>query len=412
MKVAIVSPLPPDPTGIADYTMDVSHALATNHSVDFFYDGTLSQKRPSRSRPHEELRGVAGHYDAIVYQVGNGPAHDFQYAAMRDLPGAVVLHDLVLHHARSRIYLESNAARAYAADRSNAAKRSAALAEINRYTAEADAAYPEAGERLLDAHLNTAGDLLLFAYPFFQEAIRHARALGAHNAFMVDAVREELSRLKLPASVTRVVMPVTRQAVDETRSRQLRDALGVSAETTVVGCFGLVTREKRIESVARAAARLRSLGRDLHLVLVGPVADAGWLTAVLERTGLQDVTTVTGRVEMTDFLAYMDVADIVAHLRYPTARETSAALLRVLAQGRPTVIADLANQAEVPENAVMRVDLADEEGGMAHSLLALIESPVRARRLGAEAASFVEREHSPGACASSYETLIDLARAT
>ena len=54
----------------------------------------------------------------------------------------------------------------------------------------------------------------------------------------------------------------------------------------------------------------------------------------------------------------------MVHLRYPTARETSAALLRVLAQGRPVIVSDIANQKEIPDEVVRRVDPVDEEGDL------------------------------------------------
>ena len=42
----------------------------------------------------------------------------------------------------------------------------------------------------------------------------------------------------------------------------------------MVGSFGLLTREKRIETLARAVARAAVHLPDLRLLLVGPVPDA------------------------------------------------------------------------------------------------------------------------------------------
>ena len=41
--------------------------------------------------------------------------------------------------------------------------------------------------------------------------------------------------------------------------------------------------------------------------------------------------------------------DVCLNLRWPTGRETSAAWLRCLAAGKPTVITDLVHTADVPE---------------------------------------------------------------
>jgi hypothetical protein len=107
----------------------------------------------------------------------------------------------------------------------------------------------------------------------------------------------------------------------------------------------------------------------------------------------------------------MEAADLVAHLRYPTARETSAALLRVLAQGRPVAMSDLEHWGEVPGDAVVRVDPTDEEGGLTRAILHLAERPEERRRLGERAAAFAREAHSPAACLASYEAALAQARA-
>jgi hypothetical protein len=74
----------------------------------------------------------------------------------------------------------------------------------------------------------------------------------------------------------------------------------------------------------------------------------------------------------------------VAHLRYPSARETSAALLRVLAQGRPTLVSDLEHQSELPDDVVLRIDVANEDD-------ALEAGPAAARRRSGAARAAVAR---------------------
>src|SRR4029453_13728829 len=104
-------------------------------------------------------------------------------------------------------------------------------------------------------------------------------------------------------------------------------------------------------------------------------------------------TVLTGRVSLEDLPVYMEAADLAVHLRYPTGRETSAALLRLLAQGRPAVIADLEHQAAIPEAAVVRADPSDEEGEVTRPILRFQARPAALAGLGAAAAAFARREH-------------------
>ena len=109
MRLAIVSPLPPAPTGIADYTLEVARALAASHSIELFHDQSpVSSSLPAPAFRIDELppRAALRPYDAVIYQMGNAPVHDFMYDWMERVPGVVVLHDLVLHHSYARRFLE------------------------------------------------------------------------------------------------------------------------------------------------------------------------------------------------------------------------------------------------------------------------------------------------------------------
>jgi glycosyltransferase involved in cell wall biosynthesis len=119
-----------------------------------------------------------------------------------------------------------------------------------------------------------------------------------------------------------------------------------------------------------------------------------------------DRTVSAGRVPLDELPAYMGAADLAVHLRYPTGRETSAALLRILAQGRPTVISDLEHLGDIPDAAVVRADPTDEEGEVTRAILRLHDKPAARSRLGRAAAEFIRREHSRARCRDGYEAAI------
>jgi len=144
----------------------------------------------------------------------------------------------------------------------------------------------------------------------------------------------------------------------------------------------------------------------IRLLLVGPVPDAARLTGMLERLGVAGRAVVTGRVDFAELAAHMEAADAAVHLRYPTARETSAALLRLLAQGRPVIVSDLEHLADIPADAVVRADLTDEEGAVTRALITLAGRPDLRARLGEHAREFARVEHAPARCRAHYETAI------
>ena len=402
MRLAFSSPLPPSPTGIADYAAEVLALLAPRHAIDVFHDQPAVEGVPGGCgvfrAPELPARHRERPYDAAIHQLGNGPAHAFVYPLLSAVPGLLVLHDLVLHHSRAAMLLDSEAARAYAADPSSASLREGLRSGREAYAAEVAYAYPEQASRLVAVHEGTVGRLLPYAYPMFHLPVVVSRATAVHNAAMADAIRDEVPA----ARVATVAMPARRVAVTAGEVAAVRRAAGIASDALVVGCYGLLTREKRVETVARAVARAAVDVPSLRLLLVGPAPDEAALFAMLDGIGVRDRTVVAGRVPLAALPAHVEAADIVVHLRYPTAGETSAALVRVLAQGRATVVSDVAN-FDVPADAAVRADVVDEEGEVARAILRLAANPALRERMGRRAAAFVAEQHAPARTLETYE---------
>ncbi len=412
MRLAFASPLPPAPSGVADYAADLLALVADHHEIELFHaQETVDEARlpaglalyPAASLPQ---RHGAAPFDLAVYQMGNGRAHDFLYGLVSRVPGLLVLHDLVLHHSRAAQFLEAEPVRAWRAAPESVAARDGARGVLDALRAELAYSYPREGARLFAAQLGSVGNLLPYAYPLFRIPVEASRFVAVHNRFMEAAVREEVPQTPVACAP----MPVSRVAVEPPAVRELRARLGFDDSHVVVGVFGLLTDEKRPLSVARALARVAAAYAGLRLMLVGPVPDRERLARQLERIGVHDRTRLVGRVALAELPSFIEAADVVAHLRYPTARETSAALLRVLAQGRPTIVSDLEHQAELPKDAVLRVDVADEDAGLESALRLLLQDSGRRDSLARNAAAYVAREHAPERVAAAWNDVFERAR--
>jgi glycosyltransferase involved in cell wall biosynthesis len=413
LRIAFLSPLPPAPTGIADYSAEVLALLAGVHEIEVFHNQREVERDrlPAACRVRPVAKFLSSHadrpYDLAIYQLGNGPAHAYLYPLLARVPGLVVMHDLVLHHSRARTFLDSPEAAEYRRDPADAMARDAAARIREKYRDELHYAYPDQAERLYETQLGTVGSLLPYAYPLCRIPIEAARLVAAHNDFMVRAIEEEAPGV----AAIRIPMAVEPRKVGAYPVASLRARYTVGPDDIVVGAFGLLTREKQILTVARAVARAAASLPQLRLLLVGPSPDALALDDMLRHVGIRERTIVAGHVPFWTLPAHMEAVDVAVHLRYPTARETSAALLRVLAQGRPTVMSDLEHWADIPDDAVVRVDVTQEEGDVTRALLQLAADPKRRRRLGDRARAFVQREHSPAACRAGYESAIAMAAA-
>jgi hypothetical protein len=134
--------------------------------------------------------------------------------------------------------------------------------------------------------------------------------------------------------------------------------------------------------------------------------------------GLARKLGVADRVHLLGYLPFLALeqaiaaADLCVNLRYPTAGETSASLLRILALGCPAVVSDYAQFRDLPDAAVLKVPLADgdEAAAMAARLAELVAAPEALRRLGESARGHVAREHDPEAAAAALvEACIEVA---
>ncbi len=117
---------------------------------------------------------------------------------------------------------------------------------------------------------------------------------------------------------------------------------------------------------------------------------------------MADRVHVTGFVTFEDFEAAIAAVDLCLNLRYPTAGETSASLLRVMAVGRPAIVSDFAQFSELPPEVAVRVPLLgdDEPAALAALLRDLLADPGRLRAMGAAAREHVRVRHDPARAAA------------
>jgi hypothetical protein len=100
-------------------------------------------------------------------------------------------------------------------------------------------------------------------------------------------------------------------------------------------------------------------------------------------------------------------ADVCVNLRYPSAGETSASLLRLLGAGRPVLVTDDEPMGEYPRDAVLPVPIDRYEDEMlADLLLMLARDGVARAAAGAAARQFIERQHSLSAMVDGYRAAI------
>src|SRR6185503_13252083 len=115
---------------------------------------------------------------------------------------------------------------------------------LDAYRGEVAYSYPAQAGRLAEAHLGTVGALLPYAYPLFRIPVEASRLTAVHNRFMAAAIEDEVPGAK----AVRIAMPVEKTQVAPGTVAALRARHGFAPSDVVVGCYGLLSREKRLET--------------------------------------------------------------------------------------------------------------------------------------------------------------------
>ena len=377
-RLDLVSPLPPVRSGIADYSLDLLPHLAALTDVRLIrLPGQPVAPEIAAAWPIADS-GDLSPARLPLYQMGNNRHHEgVQDLAMRH-PGVLTLHDVVLHHLLLDVTLGRGDFYGYRER----------LRRDHGWMGEAVAVAKRWG---------AYGTAPIFALPAHRTLLRRQRGVLVHSEWAAAVVREDEPELRVRAVPMGVPLP---PAASREAGLAMRRRFGLPEDAPVLGSFGFQTPIKRTVLAVRALAA-PGLER-AHLLAVGEEAPATGLLEAAHRAGVAARVHVTGYLPFADFAGASAAADLCLNLRYPTAGETSASLLRVMAAGRAAVVSDYAQFAELPAAIALKVPLAPPGEGeerevaeLAARLASLLAEPERLLAMGEAAREHVRRHHDP-----------------
>ena len=327
-RLAWFSPIPPERSAVARHSAELLPALARGRTIDVYAPAPAGGDQLGAAAvldPGEfESRHATEPYDLVVYQLGAAPAHDNAvWPFLLRHPGLVVLHDDNFHAARARMLLAEGRGDAYRAEL--ARSHPGVPAEVG--------------------NLGAAGLLggLERLWPLRRTALDAARAVLAPNAWLAARIREEAPEV----SVYAVEPGVPDVAGSNADGEAARRRCGVPEDAVVFAADDLAPAG-RLARLLRALAALPEGTPAWRLLLCGDDADAGPLLAEAQALGLGPRVSAAGRIADDELPAQLAATDVGVSLSWPPSRTVSAAWLRWLAAGKPTIVTDLAHASDVP----------------------------------------------------------------
>ena len=351
MKIAYFSPLPPQRSGIADYSRELLPSLADSAEITLFTDQPPVANLPTAAVASYPQQRWA--FDFPVYHLANSVYHAEIYQMACRYPGVVVLHDYVLHHFMATQQYARELVYSLGADEGLAVY------------------FGRTPPRLYETPLN-------------RRLLDLALGVIVHSEYVAELIRA--THPCLPLLVIPQLMPLG--------ARQERDPVPIFASV------GQVTPNKQLAWCLKGFGRFWEQCPTSQYWIIGESADVDVPALIAQLPPLVQ-KQVKWHGYIADFSSFQQLlaqVDVVINVRYPTAGETSAAALRALAHGKPIIIFDLGWYSELPSAAGIKIRPMNDDD-LVQAMQAIVQNYAQ---FALNAHQYIAMHHAPKVAAQQY----------
>jgi glycosyltransferase involved in cell wall biosynthesis len=347
-KIAWLSPLPPQKSGIANYSYCLVKALGPYVDIDLYYDGReqpVDLKNQFNIYPLNDYPERRQQYDETIYHLGNNSLfHREIYKLAWIFPATVVLHDYNLSaFMHTAFYLKADW-QLY----------EEALADTN-------------GNRIpgliprLRRHVST--------FPMSHAIVNRSNKVIVHHRWIREQFSDD-NHIHVIPMFAKFNTPPTPEETDSFKKK-----FHIDDRNFLITCLGFVNRNKLPHLQIEVTKRLLTEGYPVHLLLAGETApEVKRLQSEVEASDYRDNITFTGYLDDTDYYSALQCSDVVINLRNPSMGEGSLTLTQALAAGKPAIISDLNQYREFPDRVCWKVTHDEHEAQLLHEYLTVLLS--------------------------------------
>ena len=365
MTVGFFSPLPPAPTGVADYSAALLPLLRSCGTVE-----VVSEKAPENC-------------DVALYHVGNNTLHRDIYQRALAHPGVVVLHDAVLQH----LLLGMLDANEYVEE------------FVYNYGETHGDSARELGRQLWEQRARSGADPRYFARPMLKRLASASRAIIVHNPAAAQLVLDHSPQTPV-IEIPHLFEPPALPSPEETL--RFRESLGLAPAMLLIGTFGHQRETKRLAVLLRAFQRALQVGPNVRLLVSGEFVSRAFEDAIAPLLQYPGIIR-TGHLPEPELWRYAAATDLCVNLRYPSAAETSGIAIRMMGIGKPVIFTASEALARIPANACLRLEVGpDEEQMLAGYITWLAGKREAGLEIGRRAAAHIAQQHAPEKVAREY----------
>ena len=397
-RIAVITPLPPAATGVAQYSYRFIEAMVATEKVDVtcFSDGpTPDQTAPPGTVLHrvealQHVEYLTGRFDEVIYVLGNSHHHLGAFAMLKKRRGIVMSHDVRLVNLYRHVHGDPGLV------------PGGLGREIEQMYEHLLPSSLGSGGELSEGDLDRYGllmarDVIAMSAAFF---VTSAAAVTLATIDAQSGTEHHIYALPFAMEEPRIDLPGFEHST-ESRPGALEqlplDLWGLAPPPDAVSYlahFGIVDPIKRPELLIESIAGL-SERPELRLVFVGPISEvmSKQLVDVAIELGVLDRVGFTGPLDPTSYRAWLKSAQIAIQLRAKSNGEASAAVGECLATSLATIVSDTGWSGEIPRDVVRHVPVSISADELAQVVAELLDDPLLRTDLGRASARYCE-QHS------------------
>ncbi len=383
-SLAFLSPLPPQQSGISDYSAELLPELSRYYDITLISDQEeiapqwLSPLFPVRTVDWFERHGDL--FDRILYHVGNSRFHSHMFGLLARHPGTVVLHDVFI---------------------------SGIIDGLGAAAGDPDAllrtAYRDHGLPALRHEKSAGRAAVIEAYPCSLHVIQRAAGVIVHSGFARSILTTSYGDRVAPLlhQVPFMRLPLRLPKRDEARQR-----LGLAPDDHIVCSFGFLGPIKLNHRLLDAwLASSLSRSPRCRLIFVGSNNQGAYGDELLKKIELAQgpsIIAITGFTELDVYRDYLAAADVAVQLRVNSCGETSAAVYDCLAAGLPLVCNAHGSLAELPDESVIKLPDSFNDSRLQRTLEQLFSNPGQRNAYGRKGMDYLRQHHHPARVGADY----------
>jgi hypothetical protein len=334
-NIYVISPIPPQKNGIADY----AYNLFKDSNVTFVVDGI---ERRNIARKILNINNIITIYEfeekivdckqrlKLIYNIGNNADHDYIIPMLKKHAGVVIVHDINMHYCLEKYselsisainFSQSMIYKNYGSEWTKNTEKNKKLSEFSNFK-------------------KSKNNLFLSIIPDGTEIIVHSNyaKLKIKNYL-------PLSNVHL---IPHFELTNTIEKIDEVECKKL-----------IIGSFGFYSRSKNFEVIAQLVLELQKK-INVTWIICGDIENS-----IMEINKIINYYNIENYVEVITYADEMKLNKIISkchfniNLRNPTHGENSGIMARCIPLGVPTISYNNGSYAELPDSICIKFEIDD-----------------------------------------------------